>query len=354
MTTFTSPDSSGSAQRFTMRDVARMSGVSVKTVSRVVNREPGVSPAMTERVQEAIRRLGYRPDLTASSLRRADHKTLTIGLALEDLANPFSAALHRAVEDVARTRGVVVFAGSVDEDPQRERELTSAFLSRRVDGLLVVPAGADQSYLAGDLRSGVPMVFADRPPRHLDADAVLSDNTAGAERAVEHLLACGHRRIAFLGDLSTISTAGERHQGFLTAMRIAGADVDTALVHTDLHTSDRAEEAVLALFDRDEPPTAVFAGQNLLTIGAMRALRRLGRQHDIALVGLDDFPLAADLDPGITVVAQDPAEMGRRAATLLFERLEGDTGPTRTEVLPMQIIERGSGEIRLASDARPR
>lgn len=334
-----------------MRDVARMSGVSVKTVSRVVNRESGVSPAMAERVQEAIRRLGYRPDLTASSLRRADHKTLTIGLALEDLANPFSAALHRAVEDVARTRGVVVFAGSVDEDAQRERELTSAFLSRRVDGLLIVPAGSDQSYLASDLRSGVPMVFADRPPRNLDADAVLSDNTAGAERGVEHLIGRGHRRIAFLGDLTTISTVGERHQGFLTAMRVSGADVDPALVRTDLHTSDRAEAAVLELFAQlDEPPTAVFASQNLITIGAMRALRKIGRQHAVALVGLDDFPLAADLDPGITVVAQNPAEMGRRAAALLFERLEGDTGPTRTEVLPMQIIERGSGEIRPETD----
>jgi LacI family transcriptional regulator len=331
-----------------MRDVAQMSGVSVKTVSRVVNGEPGVSPAMTERVQEAIQRLGYRPDLTASSLRRADHKTLTIGLALEDLANPFSAALHRAVEDVARTRGVVVFAGSVDEDARRERELTSAFLSRRVDGLLIVPAGSDQSYLAGDLRAGVPMVFADRPPRHMDADAVLSDNSAGAERGVEHLIARGHRRIAFLADLTTISTVGERHKGFLTAMRVAGVEVDPSLVRTGLHTSDQAEEAVLGLFaGHGEPPTAVFASQNLITIGAMRALRRIGRQHDVALVGLDDFPLAADLDPGITVVAQNPAEMGRRAAALLFERLEGESGPTRTEILPMQLIERGSGEISL-------
>jgi LacI family transcriptional regulator len=346
MTTLSSSDAPEPTSRFTMRDVAQLSGVSVKTVSRVVNGERGVSPTLEERVQDAIRRLGYRRDLTASSLRRSDHKTLTIGLALEDLANPFSAALHRAVEDVARRFGVVVFAGSVDEDPGRERELTSAFLSRRVDGLLIVPATGDQSYLAADLRNGVPMVFADRPPRLLDADAVLSDNAAGAERGVRHLLERGHRRILFLGDLGTISTARERHQGFERALRSVDLEVDPGLVRTDLHTSDEAERAVLDRFATPEAaPTAIFASQNLITIGAMRALRRLGRQHSVALVGLDDFPLAADLDPGITVVAQNPTEMGHRAATLLFERLEGDASSTRREVLPMQIIERGSGEI---------
>lgn len=348
MTTFTSSgdDPAALPSKFTMRDVAQMSGVSIKTVSRVVNGEPGVSPEMADRVQVAIRRLGYRRDLTASSLRRSDHKTSTLGLVLEDLANPFTAALHRAVEDEARPRGVVVFAGSIDEDAARERDLTTAFLSRRVDGLLIVPAGDDQSYLANDLRSGVPMVFADRRPHLLDADTVLSDNADGARRGVEHLIAHGHREILYLGDLRTISTARERHEAFSTAMAAAGIAPVAAWTRTDLHSSELAEEAVLEIFHGDLPrPTAIFASQNLVTIGAVRALRKLRLHHDIALVGIDDFPLAADLEPGVTVVAQNPLEMGRRAAAMLFDRLDGAAVPARTEVLSMQLVERGSGEI---------
>jgi len=174
--------------RATMKQVAALAGVSLKTVSRVVNGEPFVSPEVISRVQDAAQRLNYRPNLTASSLRRADGRTRTVGLLLENVANPFSAALHRAIEDVARERGVVVLAGSVDEDPVRERELVTAFSNRRVDGLIVVPSGGDQSYLAAERSAGTALVFVDRPPQFLDADVVLVANRAGAEAATTHLI----------------------------------------------------------------------------------------------------------------------------------------------------------------------
>src|SRR5438093_7030184 len=154
------------ARRPTMLDVAALAGVGLKTVSRVVNREPGVSPTLEAKVRLAIEQLNYRRDANASMLRRLDGKTQTIGLVLEDVANPFSSALHRAIEDSARARNVLVFAGSCDEDPQRERDLIGSFRERRVDGIIVVPASHDHTYLYEEQRAGTALVFLARPAGH--------------------------------------------------------------------------------------------------------------------------------------------------------------------------------------------
>src|SRR3954451_6339719 len=210
------------ARRPTMQDVAALAGVALKTVSRVVNDEPGVSPRLEERGRRAIEQLNYRRDANASMLRRLGGKTQTIGLVLEDVSNPFSSALHRAIEDSARARNVLVFAGSCDEDPRRERELIGSFRDRRVDGIIVVPASSDHTFLYEEQRAGTALVFVDRPAAHLDADSVASDNLGGSVEAVGHLVAHGHRRIAFLGDLLSIATAGERLQGYNEALEQAG------------------------------------------------------------------------------------------------------------------------------------
>jgi LacI family transcriptional regulator len=343
-TTLSGPDDDV-RPRATIREVAALAGVGLKTVSRVINGEPGVSPELTARVRDAADRLDFRPNLGARSLRRAGGKTATIGLLLEDVSNPFSAAIHRSIENVARSRGVAVFTASVDEDPERERALVSAFVARRVDGLVMVPAGRDQSYLRNEVRSGLSLVFVDRPPAYLDADVVLAANQEGAEDAIRHLVDRGHRRIAYLGDLLTISTARERHAGYEAALREAGLQIDPAIVRHDLHSSDLAQAAMAELLALAEPPSAVFASQNLVTIGVVRALRSAGRQRDIALVGFDEVPLADLLEPGLTVVAQDVLEIGRRAAEQLFRRLDGDRSPTVREVVPTRLVPRGSGEI---------
>ena len=331
--------------RATIRDVAALAGVGLKTVSRVINGEPGVSPELTARVRDAAERLDFRPNLGARSLRRGGGKTATIGLLLEDVSNPFSAAIHRSIEDLARSRNVAVFTASLDEDPERERALVEAFVARRVDGLVMVPAGTDQSYLLSEVRAGLSLVFVDRPPGYLDADVVLAANQAGAEDAVRHLITKGHRRIAYLGDLRSISTARERHAGYEAGLRDAGVALDPALVRHDLHSSGLAETAAAELLSLADPPTALFASQNLVTIGAIRALRAVGRQHDIALVGFDEVPLADLLEPGVTVVAQDVLAIGRGAVEQLFRRLDGDRSPTVRQVVPTRLIPRGSGEI---------
>jgi LacI family transcriptional regulator len=328
-----------------MVDVAALAGVGLKTVSRVVNAEPGVSPELAARVRGAIEQLNYRRDANAATLRRLGGRTHSIGLVLEDVSNPFSSELHRAVEDAARERGLLVLAGSCDEDPERERELIGSFRERRVDGIIVVPASHDHSYLYEERRTGTALVFVDRPASHLDADTVVSDNYGGATQAVRHLLDRGHRRIGFLGDLLTIATALERLRGYKHALDLAGVPVDEVLIRTGLRDPDAAARAVEELLALPEPPTAFFTGQNLLTIGGIRALRQAGREREIALIGFDDVSLADMLDPGISVIAQDPQALGRTAAEQLFRRLDGDISSALHQIVPVTLIARGSGEI---------
>jgi LacI family transcriptional regulator len=189
------------------------------------------------------------------------------------------------------------------------------------------------------------IVFIDRPPMHLDADVVVSSDRDGAATGVQHLIAGGHRRIAFLGDLTSIRTAQERHAGYVAALRSAGIDVDPHLVRHDVHSSDLAEAAVADLFSDGAEPTAIFASQNLITIGVLRAMRPRRLEHRIALVGFDDVPLADLLEPGVTVVAQDPSRIGHIAAATLIRRLEGDRSPTARQIVDTTLILRGSGEL---------
>jgi LacI family transcriptional regulator len=324
--------------RPTMNDVARAAGVSLKTVSRVVNGETTVAPDLAARVRSAVESLDYRPHLGASLLRRNDRRTRTIGVLLEDVANPFSAALHRAVEDAARARGVRVLTGSLDEDPDRERELAAAFAERQADGLILAPTGGDQSHLAG--LGGMPVVFVDREPAGVDGDTVVATNVAGAAGAVRHLIAHGHERIAYLGDRERLTTARDRFRGYLRAMGRRRGPV----VH-DVRDSRAATACVLSLLRGPSPPTALFAARDLITIGAVRALRTLGLFGQVGLVGFDDFPLADLLDPGLTVVTADPVRMGKTAADALFERIGGRDDPPREIRVPTTLIPRGSGEV---------
>ena len=328
-----------------MREVAALAEVSLSTVSRVVNGSPPVAPELARRVEQAVEILGYRHDQIAGSLRRANRASATIGLVFEDVANPFFSLVHRAVEDVAAPRAVLTLAGSSDENPVRERELTEGLLARRVDGLIVVPTPGDHSYLERDVEAGVALVFVDRPPEGLDADSVVSANFEGARAAVSHLIAQGHRRIGFVGDQPDIYTAAERLRGFRAALaehRIA--ENPDLIGHPSFRATD-AEAVTAQLLEGPAPPTALFSAQNLITVGAMRTVHRLGLQRSIAFVGFDDLPLADVLDPGITVVAQDPYGIGRQAAELMFSRMDGYHGPSRHMTLATPLIQRGSGEI---------
>ncbi len=333
------------ARRPTMREVAAVAGVSLSTVSRVVNGGDGVRADLAVRVRDAVELLGYRHNLTASALRRADGSSASIGLIVEDVSNPFFGAVHRGVEDVARARGMLTLVGSSDEEPERERELAEAFGGRGIDGLVLATAVDDSSYLMRERAAGVALVFVDRPPRFLDADTVVTDNAGGARLAVEHLLEAGHRRIGFLGDRPDVHTAAERLRGYRETLARHGVEEELDLIRHPQFRGVDAYETTCELLRGNDPPTALFTGQNLITIGAVRALHSLGLHTKVALVGFDDIVLADAVSPGLTVVAQDPGGLGRAAAELLFERLDGFDGPSRRIELPTRLIARGSGEL---------
>jgi len=192
----------------------------------------------------------------------------------------------------------------------------------------------------------MPIVFVDRPPVGLAVDGVLSNNHEAAYQATRHLLGAGHRRIAHLGDELTISTARERRRGYEDALVDAGLTEPSSGWNIDgLRSAEEAYAAVHRLLSDATPPTALFTSQNVITIGAIRALHHIGRQHEVALIGFDDLTLADALDPGVTVMAQDPNRMGTLAAERLFARLDGDRSPAETFVVPGRLIVRGSGEI---------
>ena len=321
-----------------MRDVAQSAGVSLKTVSRVINEEAGVTPATAAKVTEAIDALGFERNDLARSLRQG-RTSSTLGLVIEDVANPFYSSVAQAVEAVASDRGFLLITASALEDAERERELIGALLRRRVDALLIVPAGPDHRYISSAART----VFLDRPPQGIAADTVLLDNLGGARRAVEHLIAHGHTRIACVADTADLYTVRERLAGYREALRAAGLEEDPALVVSGNHDATAAQAAVehlLGLPD-ERRPTAIFASNNRNTVGALHALAEHGRP--VALVGFDDFELADLL--GTTVIRADPWRLGEQAAALAFARLDGDDRPPLEITVPTELIVRGSGEV---------
>lgn len=332
-------------QRPTMRQVAALAGVSLKTVSRVINGEAGVAPETHERIVTAVRALNYQHNIYAGSLKRTDRRTMTIGLIVGNVANPFSGALNRAVEDVASAQGVAVLAVSLDDDPEKEKLLVAALLRRRVDAIILTTATDNQSYLLPEISHGTPFVFVDREPIGIKADMVVSDNVEGAALATRHLLQQGHRRIAFLGDRTDIQTARARRQGFFLALGETGVPTDRVIAIDDVTDEFKAESIVRTLLDLDDAPTAIFSGQNLITVGSVRALHDRNAQHSTALIGFDDLVFADMVQPAITVIAQDPSTIGRLAADRALARLAGDVSPFQKHVVPTRLIVRGSAEI---------
>ncbi|MEU6419749.1 LacI family DNA-binding transcriptional regulator [Streptomyces spiralis] len=330
-------------RRPTLADVAREVGVSAKTVSRVLNEDGYASARTREQVLAAVAKLGFQPNLMARNIRVGGPDT-TIGLVVPDLGNPFFGAVAGSIEDTVRDRGLTLLMGSSADDPDRERALTDKFLARRVSILMVVPSvGADHSHLKAHRAAGLPVVFIDRPGAGLSTDSVVSSNRAGAHDGVAHLIAHGHRRIAFIGDLPTkLYTRRERLAGYRSALQEAGLPSDRSLV-TNAHDQQGASAATRRLLSLPEPPTALFAGNNIVALGIVTELARSARK-DIAVVAFDDVPLAEVLEPALTVVAQNPEEIGRAAAAAALARLDGDRSRARTITVPTRLIARGSGE----------
>ncbi|GAA2985835.1 LacI family transcriptional regulator [Microbacterium terrae] len=326
-------------QRATLDDVARLAGVSPKTVSRVYAQREKVSPDTAERVLSAAKRLRFRPNSLARSLRRGGVST-TVGFIMGELRNPFYYTVASGIEKALAAQGFTLIVATTDDSVEGEERVADTLLAQRVGALLLIPVSDDQSYLDGERQLGTPVIAIDRPARNLVADAIVLENRRGAVEATTALIAGGHRRIAYVCNPASVYTQTERVRGYREALIAGGIDPDPRWERLLDDPTAPADAVIRELLDQPDPPTAIIAGNNRVCVGALRALRDLASPP--ALIGFDDFETADVL--GVTVVGHDPAEMGRRAALLAIERMADPTAFTTQIELPTRLIPRGSGE----------
>lgn len=330
----------------TIRDVARLANVSVATVSNALNSADRVSPELLTRVRAAVEKLSYAPHAGARSLRKRSSGLL--GLVVGDITNPFFSDLFEAVEDAAAAAGYLVLLCNSSERSEREEAHLKMLRTQRIDGLILAPTGTASMNRASLLAQlEVPVVLVDRAMDGLGYDCVVLDNHRAAFEATDHLIACGHRRIALINGPDALRTATDRMQGYREALLSAGLRFDPTLVREADFQEQPAYDAALALLALPEPPTAIFATNTLMTIGAVRALadRGLACPEDISLVGIDDLPWADAVSPRLTAIAQPVRAMGEAALALLAGRIAGTRlGPgTMTVMAPRLVVRRSCG-----------
>jgi LacI family transcriptional regulator len=330
--------------RATLDDVARLAGVSAKTVSRVFNQPELVGHETAERVHSAAKRLRFRPNTLARGLRRGSG-TNTVGFVMGEFGNPFYYKVASGIEAELAARGHHLVVATTDDTPEGEARVADALLGQRIGALLIVPVADDQSYLEGERQLGTPVIAIDRQAQNLTADSVVLENRAVVHEATRRLLALGHRRIGYVCNPATVSTQVERLAGYRRAMADAGIADTAAWCRLTDDREARPDSIVGELLDSPDAPTAIITGNNRMTIGALRAMRERGDERT-ALIGFDDFDTADVI--GVSVITYDPIELGRRAGRLALERMGDPTAPTRQVVLPTWIVERGTGERRPA------
>ncbi len=327
----------------TARDIARAAGVSTSTVSHVLNGTRWVSPELRQRVLAAADELRYEPDALARSLRA--RRSNTIGLLISDIANPFFTAVVRGIQDVVQARGYALLLSNSDEDPDKELGYLRVFTSRRVDGIILAPAGTAHPYLTDLARSGFPLVFLDRELPELGVAAAVLDNRAAAITVTGHLLQLGHRRIGLLAGRRGVIVTEDRIAGYRTALEQAGLEYQEELVTSGGSLGGEARRAAAQLLALRPRPTAMFMTNNTLAIGAMGAIRDAGLRvpEDISIASIDDVPWADVFEPRLTTLAQPTYELGRVAADLVLRRVAGDQdAASRRVVFPGHLITRAS------------
>jgi LacI family transcriptional regulator len=331
----------------TIYDVARRSGVSPATVSRVLSGRRNVDPDLSEKVRAAVAELGYRPNGVARNLRRAS--THLWAVVISDIENPFFTSLVRGLEDVAQPEGYHVVLCNSDEDPAKEAAYASAVLTEQMAGVVISPSGTPDGVVQLH-EANIPMVLIDRRLEGVEVDTVLVDNEYGAAEAVRHLVDGGYRRIACITGPRRVSTAMDRLAGYRSSLHEAGIRYQKELVrHADFREAG-GYAAMESLLDLAEPPEALFVANNLMTVGALECLanRGLRAPDDIALVGFDDIPWADLVVPSLTTVAQPTYELGRTAGQLLKDRIANPGRPPSTVTLRTELHVRATSAPRQA------
>ena len=320
-----------------IKDVARYAGVSPATVSRVMNGTASVGEAKRVLVTAAIEELGYRPNRLASNFRRRQSEI--IGVVVSDIENPHFTQMVRAVEDAAYLRGHRVLLCNTDEDPAKQRDYLGVLAAERVAGVILSPTDGRAAEIRELLDHGISLVAFDRRVSDRRADVVAAQNAAGALAGVQHLLACGHSRVGFVGGPAGVQTADERLAGYIEAIDAAGLE---PLVADGAFRTEGGRRATGALVDRGA--TGLLVANNLMAIGALQAIRerRLRIPQDVGLVSIDDPPWAELTDPPLTTLAQPVRQMAQAAVSLLLERIDEGRTRRKTQMFGFELRHRGS------------
>lgn len=330
----------------TIYDVARKAGVSIGTVSRYLSGNGYVGEAARERVKEAIQALGYTPSGVARGL--TNKRTRMIGFVVSDLLNPFNPEMVRGAQDLADESGYCTLIYNTDGDGQREVRALKLLYERRVDGLIITPPETKEGNqcILELHRQGLPIVLIGRKLETVMIDRVTTDTYAGAIDAVTYLAHLGHRRIGFIGGLSAYNIAAGRRQGYIDGLRKAGLPFDEQLIVEVPLTRESGVTALDHFFQLSQPPTAIFATNDIVAIGAMQEFMRRGGRipDDLSIVGFDDITLAAHVQPPLTTIAQPRPLLGRTAVEMLLARIEGSDQPAQEIRLPCSLVIRASAE----------
>jgi len=329
----------------TIKDVAALAKVSVATVSHVVNGTRKVAPATIQRVRQAMQELDYHPNAVAQSLRT--QKTKAIGIVVSDITNPFFAMLVRGAEDAAIEAGYSLIVCNSDESSDKEDRYVRLLRQRRMDGLLISPVGDGSTSAVQKLpRQRMPFVFVDRRAKGVEADAVLSDNSAGAYHATHYLIEQGHRRIGLILGIEGATTTEERLVGYSQALEEAGIAISKELVVWGGYRTEGGRRATALLMGLDASPTAIFSTNNLMTMGVLLGLIERGVKipTDMAVIGFDDLRLAKLVRPALTAIVQEPYQIGHTALDLLLKRISEPIGNEKYQAIriPVKLIIRGS------------
>jgi len=329
--------------RATIKDVAQLAQVSTTTVSHVVNNTRAVNPATRARVLGAMSTLGYQPNILARSLRKG--VTKTIGLIVPDASNPFFAEVARKIEDLGFKQGYSVILCNSDNDPIKQTSYINTLLAKRVDGVIFISSDSAPSDLSRLVDNHIPLVVADRDVSLEFADVVLLDNERAGYEATRHLLELGHRNIACITGPYDLSPSMQRMEGFKRCLSEFGIQFQPQLIQTGDFSIQSGKVATLRLLSAGPKPTAIFALNDMMAIGAMSAVNQAGLSipGDMSLIGFDNIELAGMVTPSLTTVAQPIPEIARQATSLLIERLAGTrNGSNQKVILSAELLLRDS------------
>jgi LacI family transcriptional regulator len=330
-----------------MRDVASIAGVSIQTVSAIINNKPGITVETKERVLNAIKELGYRPFSVARSLRT--RQTDTVGLVVSDIANPAFSTLASAVEDFVHSLGYSLIVYNTHNDPERERRCIQAITQRWIDGVLFVSTGDEMSGLDSLNSAGIPVVAIDRIPSNYQGPAVVLDNFQAGYLATKHLVELGHRSIAHIRGPERLRLSREREDGYRKALSENRLEPICPESEAKSWACEAGYECMQKILQCAPDLTAVFAASDRLAIGAMRAINENGMRvpGDISIVGIDDIEVSAFQNPPLTTVRQSFVDLGMKAVTILLEMIQGNQVEQRQDKIePGLIVRQSTAAIR--------